>query len=134
MTGVQTCALPIFIRVLFPALISIDESAREQAITDGAKPFALFTQIELQIIKPVLKTAIAFSALVSLGEFGVASLLSYGNQATVPMLLYQLIARPGNQNYEMALAVTAIMTLITIVIVLWVGRESKTIRKKQRSL
>ena len=123
-------AIPLVIRVLYPAFISIDESPREQARTDGAKSFQVFQYIDLALVKPALKTAIIFSALVSIGEFGIASLLSYGDQATVPMLLYQLISRPGNQNYEMALAVAALLTVITTILVLWVSRDSKTSRKK----
>jgi thiamine transport system permease protein len=80
-------------------------------------------------VKPVLKTAVAFSALVSLGEFGAASLLAYGDQSTIPMLMYQLIARPGNQNYGLALAVATILTIITTVVVLLVSKET-TSRKK----
>jgi thiamine transport system permease protein len=84
----------------------------------------LFWHIDLALIKPVVKTAIAFSALVSIGEFGVANLLTYGDQATVPVLMYQLISRPGGQNYGMALAVASILTAITILIVFLFTREN----------
>jgi len=83
-------------------------------------------------LKPVMRTAVAFSALVSLGEFGVASLLTYGDQATIPVLMYQLISRPGAQNYGMALAVASILTLLTIVIVLSLSQDGS--RKFQRQL
>jgi thiamine transport system permease protein len=116
-------AIPMVVRVLYPALLAIDHSAREQAMTDGARMRHVFFYIDLALVKPVLKTAIAFSALVSLGEFGAASLLAYGDQSTVPMLMYQLIARPGNQNYGMALAVATILTVLTTIIVLLVSRE-----------
>ena len=125
-------AIPLVIRVLYPAFLSIDEAPREQARTDGARAFQIFKYIDLALVKPALKTAIVFSALVSIGEFGIASLLSYGNQATVPMLLFQLISRPGNQNYEMALAVAAIITVITTIMVLWVSKETKTSRKRHQ--
>lgn len=124
-------AVPIVIRVLYPALISIDSQPREQAMTDGATAMRIFFSIDLALITPAVKTAIAFSALVSLGEFGVASLLSYGDQSTVPMLLYQLISRPGNQNYEMALAVAAILFIITVAIVIWIGKETKVSRRRR---
>jgi thiamine transport system permease protein len=79
-----------------------------------------------------MKTALAFSALVSIGEFGVANLLSYADQATIPVLMYQLISRPGGQNYGMALAVASILTLLTILIVFGFSRENaKASRKKQ---
>jgi thiamine transport system permease protein len=116
-------AIPMVVRVLYPALLAIDHATREQAMTDGARKRQIFFYVDLALVKPVLKTAIAFSALVSLGEFGAASLLAYGDQSTVPMLMYQLIARPGNQNYGMALAVATILTLITTLVVLLVSRE-----------
>ena len=116
-------AIPMVVRVLYPALLAIDHATREQAMTDGARKRQIFFYVDLALVKPVLKTAIAFSALVSLGEFGAASLLAYGDQSTVPMLMYQLIARPGNQNYGMALAVATVLTLITTLVVLFVSRE-----------
>jgi len=125
-------AIPMVIRVIYPALLSIENSPREQAMTDGAKARQVFFQIDLKIIRPALKTAIAFSALVSLGEFGAASLLSYGDQSTVPMLLFQLISRPGEQNYGMALAVSAILALITTVIVVLVSYERKSLKGNRK--
>ncbi len=123
-------AIPMVIRVLFPALLAIDDGPREQAMTDGASKLQIFFDIDLRLIRASVKTAVAFSALVSLGEFGVASLLAYADQTTIPVLLYQLISRPGNQNYEMALAVAAILTALTTLLVLLVSRETDTIRKK----
>jgi thiamine transport system permease protein len=122
-------AIPMVVRVLYPALLAIEHSTREQAMTDGARKRQILFYVDLALVKPVLKTAIAFSALVSLGEFGAASLLAYGDQSTVPMLMYQLISRPGNQNYGMALAVATILTIITTLVVLLVSKET-TSRKK----
>jgi thiamine transport system permease protein len=120
------------VRIIYPSLLAVDVSSREQAMTDGAKNSQLFWHIDLALIKPVMKTALAFSALVSIGEFGVANLLSYADQATIPVLMYQLISRPGGQNYGMALAVASILTLLTILIVFSFSREkTKTSRKKQ---
>ncbi len=125
-------AIPLVVRIIYPSLLAIDASSREQAMTDGAKSSQLFWHIDLALIKPVLKTALAFSALVSIGEFGVANLLTYADQATIPVLMYQLISRPGGQNYGMALAVASILTLLTILIVFSFSREkTKTSRKKQ---
>lgn len=122
-------AIPMVIRVLYPALVAIDRSPREQAMTEGANAWRVFSLIDLRIIKTSVITALVFAGLVSLGEFGSASMLAYSDQATIPVLLYQLIARPGNQNYNMALAVAAILTTLTIIAVLLAGRE-KPIRKK----
>ena len=125
-------AIPMVIRVLYPALVSVDHTSREQAMTDGASVWSIFWNIDLLLIRPVLKTAIAFSALVSLGEFGAASLLAFGDQSTVPMLMFSLISRPGGDNYGMALAVTFILIVITTAIVFAVGAEPKREFRKPR--
>jgi len=125
-------AIPMVIRVLYPTLVSVDHTTREQAMTDGASKFSIFWRIDLVMIQPVLKTAIAFSALVSLGEFGAASLLAFGNQSTIPMLMFSLISRPGGDNYGMALAVTFILIVITTAIVFAVGAEPKREFRKPR--
>jgi thiamine transport system permease protein len=116
-------AIPLVVRIVYPSLLAVEAVTREQAMTDGANGLQLFWNVDYALLRPVMSTAIAFSALVSLGEFGVASLLTYGDQATIPVLMYQLISRPGLQNYGMALAVAAILTLITTVVVFLVSHE-----------
>lgn len=124
-------AIPLVVRILYPSLVAVKADAREQAMTDGASTAQVFWHVDLALVKPVLRTAIAFSALVSLGEFGVASLLSFGDQATIPVLMYQLISRPGEHNYGMALAAASILTLLTAVIVLlFSGEGARTSRRK----
>ena len=125
-------AIPLVVRIVYPSLLAVEIHTREQAMTDGANGFQLFWNIDFALLRPVMKTAIAFSALVSLGEFGVASLLTSGDQSTIPVLMYQLISRPGAQNYGMALAVASILTLLTIVLVFLVGHEEP--RKPQKKL
>jgi thiamine transport system permease protein len=116
-------AIPLVVRIVYPSLLAVDVITREQAMTDGANGLQLFWNVDYALLRPVMSTAIAFSALVSLGEFGVASLLTFGDQATIPVLMYQLISRPGLQNYGMALAVAAILTLITTLVVFLVSHE-----------
>lgn len=124
-------AIPLVIRIVYPSLLSVEAHTREQAMTDGANTIQLFKNVEYPLLRPVMKTAIAFSALVSLGEFGVANLLTYADQATIPVLMYQLISRPGAHNYAMALAVASILTLLTILIVLLLSQEgTKKIRRQ----
>jgi thiamine transport system permease protein len=125
-------AIPLVVRIVYPSLLAVEANTREQAMTDGANGWQLFRSVDYPLLRPVMKTAIAFSALVSLGEFGVASLLTFGDQATIPVLMYQLISRPGAQNYGMALAVASILTLLTIVIVLTLSQDGS--KKSQMKL
>jgi thiamine transport system permease protein len=125
-------AIPLVVRIVYPSLLSVEANTREQAMTDGANALQLFRNVDYPLLRPVMRTAVAFSALVSLGEFGVASLLTFGDQATIPVLMYQLISRPGAHNYGMALAVASILTLLTSVIVLSLSQDGS--KKYQRQL
>ena len=122
-------ATPLVVRIVYPALITIEDTVHAQAQTEGATPWQIFAQLDLRIIAAAVRTAIAFAALVSIGEFGAASLLSFGDQSTLTVLLYQLISRPGGQNYQMALAIAAMLVALTVSVVLLVSRDSKTQRQ-----
>jgi thiamine transport system permease protein len=80
------------------------------------------------MIASAIRTAAVYAALVSLGEFGSAALLSYGDQATLPVVLYQLISRPGEQNYAMAMAASALLVVFVIV----VSMTSALVRSRRR--
>jgi thiamine transport system permease protein len=125
-------AIPLVVRIVYPSFLAVEVNTREAAMTDGANALQLFRNVDYPLLRPVMTTAIAFSALVSLGEFGVASLLTYGDQSTIPVLMFQLISRPGAQNYGMALAVASILTLLTTIIVLLIGQDGS--RKSRMKL
>jgi thiamine transport system permease protein len=77
------------------------------------------------MIKGVLLTSLGFAAIISIGEFGASSFLANGSQATIPTLLYRLISRPGEQNYGMAMAVSAILVLLSGLVIYLVSRSTK---------
>ncbi len=118
-------ALPIVIRLVHPALISIGKEPVEQAQLDGASSFQIWRFVESKMIRGVLLTAAGFAGIISLGEFGASSFLANGSQATIPTMLYRLIARPGGQNYGMAMAVSAILVFLSAVVVYLVSRVPK---------
>ncbi len=118
-------ALPMVIRLVYPALISLGKEPVEQAQLDGASRWQTWRFIESKMIRGVLVTALGFAAIISLGEFGASSFLANGSQATIPTLLYRLIARPGEQNYGMAMAVSAILIALSAVVVYLVSRVPK---------
>lgn len=114
-------ATPLVIRSVYPALTTLDREPLEAAELDGAGRWRRWVSIEAPQLRQTLITAAGFSAIISLGEFGAASLLTYGDQATIPTVLYQLISRPGAQNYGMALAVSAILIVATFAVVALIG-------------
>ncbi len=118
-------ALPMVIRLVYPALVSLGKEPIEQARLDGATSWQTWRFIESKLIKSVLLTSLGFAAIISLGEFGASSFLANGSQATVPTLLYRLIARPGEQNYGMAMAVSASLIVLSALVVYLLSRVPK---------
>ena len=121
-------ALPLVVRLIYPALLSIGHEHREAAANAGAHAGQIWLHVESKMIRNVILTAVGFSLIVSIGEFGAASLLAYGDQATLPTVLYALISRPGGLNYGMAMAVSAILILLTLLLVLAVSRRPRSLR------
>ena len=115
-------ALPLVIRLVHPALVSIGKEPIEQAQLDGASSWQSWRFIESKMIRGVLLTSLGFAAIISIGEFGASSFLANGSQATIPTLLFRLISRPGEQNYGMAMAVSAILIVLSAVVVFLVSR------------
>ena len=116
-------ALPLVIRLIYPALISIGAEHREAASLAGANSRQTWWHIESGIIRYVILTAIGFAVIAGIGEFGAASLLAFGDQATLPTVLFALISRPGALNYGMAMAVCAILIVLTFVLVFSVSAQ-----------
>lgn len=121
-------ATPLVIRIVQPAISGLGRDFREAAASDGADDWQIWRWIEAPMIANAIRTAAVYAALVSLGEFGSASLLSYGDQATLPVVLYQLISRPGEQNYSMAMAASALL----VVFVIMVSMTSALIQNRRR--
>jgi thiamine transport system permease protein len=118
-------AVPMVIRLVYPALVSIGKEPIEQASLDGASSWQIWRFVESGMIKGVLLTAAGYAAIVSVGEFGASSFLAYGSEGTIPTLLFRLIARPGDQNYGMAMAVSALLVVFSWTFVVYLGRTSK---------
>jgi thiamine transport system permease protein len=118
-------ALPMVIRLVYPAHISIGKEPIEQASLDGATSFQIWRFVEAGMIKGVLLTALGYAAIISVGEFGASSFLAYGSEGTIPTLLFRLIARPGEQNYGMAMAVSALLIVFVLSVLLLLSRYSR---------
>ncbi len=121
-------ALPMVIRLVYPALVSIGKEPLEQASLDGASSWQTWRLVESGMIKGVLFTALGYAAIISVGEFGASTFLAYGSEGTIPTLLFRLIARPGEQNYGMAMAVSAILIAFVWAVMLVLSRYSRVSR------
>jgi len=118
-------ATPLVIRLTFPAMVSIDSDVIQSAQSEGATADQIWWLIQGPLIGQAIRMATGYVAMISLGEFGATSFLAYGNQGTLPTALYQLISRPGEQNYGMAMATSAMITVLAIAI-LGIATRDKT--------
>ena len=109
--------MPIVIRMTQTALAGLGREPREAAANAGASAWLTFRLVEAPMIRGTLVAAFGFALLASIGEFGSAALLAYGDQATLPLVLLRLISRPGEQNYSMAMAASALLVLMVFVLI-----------------
>ena len=111
-------ALPLVVRILVPALSGTDDRQRQAAASLGAGPLRAFATVDLPVVWRPLLAAAGFAFAVSLGEFGATSFLARDEHPTLPVVIYQLIGRPGSENFGMALAASVVLAAATALVVL----------------
>jgi thiamine transport system permease protein len=115
-------ALPLVVRTLVPVLNGVDDRQRQAAASLGAGPLRAFVTVDLPVVRRPLLAAAGFAFAVSLGEFGATSFLARDEHPTLPVVIYQLIGRPGGENFGMALAASVVLAAATAAVVLVVDR------------
>ena len=109
-------ALPLVVRTISPVLRSIEPRQRQAAASLGASPLRVLRTVDLPVVWRPLLAATGFAFAVSLGEFGATSFLARPERPTLPVVIYELISRPGADNYGMALAASVVLALATVVV------------------
>ena len=102
-------ALPLVVRSLLAPLRSINPRLREAASLLGAAPARVRMEIDLPLLRRAFMAAAAFAFTVSLGEFGATALLTRPELATVPVLIYNSLSRPGEISQGQALALSTML-------------------------
>lgn len=108
-------ALPLVIRAVLPLLREIKPSVQEAAALLGASPARVFAEIDLPIVTRAVLIGAVFAFTISLGEFGATTLLARPEWTTMPLAIYRLLGTPGLNNYGQALALSAILMLVSAV-------------------
>jgi thiamine transport system permease protein len=115
-------ALPLVVRILVPVLAGVDDRLRQAAATLGASPLRAMLVVDLPVVWKPLLAAAGFAFAVSLGEFGATSFLVRDDRPTLPVVIFRLIASPGDLNYGMALAASVVLGTATALVMLAVER------------
>jgi thiamine transport system permease protein len=115
-------ALPLVVRLVAPALRAVDPQLRQAAASLGAPPSRVLGTVDLPLVwRPVLAAA-GFAFAVSLGEFGATSFLARPEDPTLPVLVYQLVSRPGAESFGAGLAAAVVLGAVTSAVVVAVER------------
>ena len=117
---------PLAYQVIRPARTAVNREILEAAQMDGASRIRVFGSIEGPILARPLAAAAAFVSLGSLGEFGAASFLATGSEATLPIVIFRLASRPGEENLGMAMSAAMIFILLAALVVVLISQESRT--------
>ena len=123
--------IPLSYQVLRPARQSVSMEIKDAAQLDGAFGWRMFSEVEGPLVRRPLSVAAAFVALGSLGEFGAASFLAYGSQATLPLVMFRLISRPGAENLGMAMAAASLFIAVALLVVWVISLEGRTQRQER---
>jgi len=104
-------AMPLAARIIGPARRAIDPTLYESAEDLGASRLTVWRTVELPLLRPALARAAGISAAVSLGEFGATSFLTRSDSMTVPIVIGQLIGRPGPLHTQASYAAAALLVV-----------------------
>lgn len=117
-------AAPFVVRIVAPALRSIDERLRDVAAVLGASPARVWREVDLPLILRVLGVAAGFAFAVSLGEFGATVFVARSDWPTVPVAIFRFLGRPGALNAGQAAALSIVLMALTAAAVLVADRVS----------
>ena len=115
-------AMPFVVRLLVPALRSIDPKLREAAATLGASPRRVWWSVEVPILGRAFAAAAGFAFAISLGEFGATAFLVRPDRPTLPIAIYRALGRPGESNFGQAMAMSVVLMGLTVVVMLVIDR------------
>lgn len=125
--------IPLVIQIVRPVQRGLNPEFQQVAKLDSLSDFQFWYHIQLPQLKAAIATAAGYVLIISIGEFGAANSLSYGDQATLPTLLYRLFSLPGSANFAAALITSSLLicfvAAVTLTIDLTIARSTKAVDK-----
>jgi thiamine transport system permease protein len=115
-------AAPFVVRIVAPALRSIDPGLREAAAVLGAAPARVRREVDAPLVARALGVAAGFAFAISLGEFGAGIFVARGEWTTVPVAIFRFLGRPGAVNAGQAAALAVVLMALTVAAVLLADR------------
>lgn len=108
-------AAPFVVRIVAPALRSIDPRLREAAAVLGASPARAWREIDVPLIARAAGVAAGFAFAIALGEFGATVFIARAEWPTLPVAIFRFLGRPGAENQSLAAALAVCLATLTVV-------------------
>jgi len=115
-------AMPFVVRATVPLIRSIQPRQREAAAVLGASPRRTWLAVDGPVIARAALVGGGFAFAVSLGEFGATLFIARPDVPTVPIAIFRLLGQPGALNFAQAMAMSAILMVLTAAAVLLIER------------
>lgn len=134
--GQTALVLPFAYRIIAAALQQDLPVLGEAAKTLGAPPLMILKDVTLPMLAPAIRTSIAFSMAISLGELGVTMMVYPPGFATVPI---EVIGKVNRGFYYEGSALALILLTISLVMLMAIafvrfGRPKKPPREIEDNL
>ncbi len=117
-------AAPFVVRIVAPALRSIDPRLREAAAVLGASPGRAWREIDLPLAARAVGVAAGFAFAIALGEFGATVFVARAEWPTLPVSIFRFLGRPGAENQSIAGALAVCLAALTVVAALVLDRTA----------
>ena len=115
---------PFVVRVLLPAMRNLNPHLDEAAALLGANYLKRLISIRLCLLKPSIIVACSLVFAISLGEFGASwVVLRFTEYTTLPVMIGDLLSRPGYDPILRPAANAAGTILLLITLVLFISVE-----------
>jgi putative spermidine/putrescine transport system permease protein len=111
--------LPFAVRILLPAVQSIDPAIRESAANLGAPPVAVFWRIVLPLLRPALFSAAIFVFLMSFDETTITFLIAGSSYVTLPVHIFNQLTQVWDPTIS---AISTVLMAITVAAVILLDR------------
>jgi len=127
--GQTALVLPFAYRIIAASLQQDLPAMTEAARTLGAPPVMVLRDVTLPTLAPAIRTSIAFSMAISLGELGVTMMVYPPGFATVPI---EVIGKVNRGFYYEASALALILLCLSLVILMAIAYVRFDIFRKKR--
>jgi thiamine transport system permease protein len=117
-------AAPFVVRIVTPALRSVDPRLREVAATLGASPTRTRREVDAPLVGRAFAVAAGFAFAIALGEFGATVFVARAEQPTLPVAIFRFLGRPGETNQGTAAALAVVLAAITACAALFAERAA----------